>query len=170
MIDMTLDTRRAEVESRLQQLRSTLGAQVLDKTGAAPEARAEIEAAEFELETIAAAVGEATRRQRHLDQHTEANRLGALRTQLRNRELDRLAAVKDAETSARSLSGALQTILEIAREQLRVMQEIDGKIPIQLDPIEVETRLANYLAAELATIKGARRHRLGRIDLPQTFF
>lgn len=147
---IAMENRRSVAAEHLESLRRGLGSALLDG-GNPAGVQAKIATVELELEAIDAAEAETVRRQRELRAAADEARISTLRTRLLGQETERLAAVQQAEASARSLVIALRTALDASDEVRRTMQELGARLPDSFDSLEAEKRLSFRLAPLLAT-------------------
>lgn len=159
---LSLDDRKTEVLSRLDELRQARGSAYLD---GAPFDHADIETAERELEAIVAAEGEAARRERATHAKAVEVRRREMWVAVARTEERRLAAVDDAQKAAKDMAAAIAQALACGVEITDLASQLDPAMMLSLRDDFAE-RLSRHLAMELRAAVAFNR-KWGAIQFPE---
>jgi hypothetical protein len=140
-----LSERRAEAETRLERLQRERGAAMVD---GGPVDHQAIAVAEAELAAMVEAEGVATARERALAAEAEAERVSRLRAQVLNANVERLAAIHDAEVAARTMVAAFKR----AFAAIDRMHAAAAAMPMRLDDRLSKGELARRLSYRLSIL------------------
>jgi DNA repair ATPase RecN len=144
---------KADAEQRLEHLRRQRGIAHLD---GAPFDDGEITETEHNIDRLAKADAEATRRERERAALDNEKRRGELLAEMETKETDRLEAVAAAEGAARTLAAALADAKAHAASVCHLATRISEPTPLILIGPEFDNRLSDRLSAVLTTVPGAR--------------
>ncbi len=159
---LSLDHRKSEVLSRLDELRQARGTAYLD---GAPFDYADIEAAERELEAIVAAEGEAARRERAAHAEAADARRREMWAMVARTEKRRLEALDKAQKAAKDMAAAIAETLACGVEITNLTHQLDPSLKLSLRDDFAE-RLSRHLSTELrAAIRFDRKW--GAIQFPE---
>lgn len=159
---LSLENRKTDVLSRLDELRQARGAAYLD--GKAFD-MADIEAAERELEAITAAEGEAARREREAHGKAVEARKREMWATVARTEERRLKALDDAQKAAKAMASAIAQALACGVEISDLVHQLDPSIKTDLRD-DFKDRLSRHLGAELRSAIDMNRA-FGAITFPE---
>lgn len=142
---------REDVEARIEALRRTRGASVLD--GAAFDETA-LRAAEAELEALDDADGEARRRASKAIDDAQVSQRAADAKALNKASAAWLAQIDEAEAMARAMTAALREAEKHRAEVQRLASALTGSVPLIATASVQEDRRSRALCALLAEMTG----------------
>jgi hypothetical protein len=159
---LSLEDRKTNVLSRLDELRQARGAAYLD--GKAFD-MADIETAERELEAITAAEGEAARREREAHGKAVEARRREMWSQVARTEERRLKALDEAQKAAKAMAAAVAQALACGVEITDLVHQLDPSIKTDLRD-DFADRLSRRLGTEMRSAINFNR-KWGVIQFPE---
>jgi hypothetical protein len=159
---LSLDDRKAETLSRLDELRQARGAAYLEGR---KFDHADIEAAERELEAITAAEGEVARREREAHGKAVEARKREMWATVARTEERRLKALDDAQKAAKSMASAVAQALACGVEITDLIHQFDPSLKLSLRD-DFKDRLSRHLGSELRSAIDMNRA-FGSITFPE---
>jgi hypothetical protein len=141
-----LSERRIEAETRLARLQRERGAAMVDGGPVDHQAIAEVEA---QLAALTEAEGIVTNRERAAAAEAERERQERLRAQVANSNIERLAAIRDAEVAARTMVAAFKrafaAIDTMSAAATAIPQRLDDRLSKPETGRRLSYRLSNLL-------------------------
>jgi hypothetical protein len=149
----SLSDRRAALLAEQAELQRQRGAAALDRKTFDSRRLAAVDA---ELAGLLDAEAEELRRREKATKAHDAEHRQAVRKRIAERELERLAALRRAESLARSMAEALDRVRSHTIETRAEIAQLGVPPPLVLDPKELERRLSYCLANVLSIVAGSR--------------
>jgi hypothetical protein len=162
---MSLEQRRGEAASHLDELRRQRGAALLDAGHTTENLELVLGDVAREVEALDDAINEEGRRLRAAQVKAAESRLASLRARLADAEAARLQAVAKAEAGSWVTASALSEVLNITREINLLIGAIGGSRPVPLSVPETERRFAGRISTVLKSVTGRSDNRFGNLEL-----